>query len=150
VEVQLSLPEAGATVSGLVQVDGSVTASEPVFQVELFVGEARRDVVVFEPPVAEASFTLRWDATSRAPGPATIEVVACGGTPAEGSLIRGQGAVDVVVEASAAGARTGGTLSQPVGSKDEEWAPAWVGLTFGAAGLVGLAYALVRTSADRT
>lgn len=136
--------------SGVILVEGTVRAAEPVFQLELFVGDARRDFVAFDPPVSEASFSLRWDATSRAPGPATIRAVACGGIAAEGSLIRGQATVDVMVEASAAGARTGGTLSQqPVRSEGVEWAPTWVGLTFGIAGLGGLVYALRQSPLDR-
>jgi hypothetical protein len=149
VSVQITLPAGGDVVSGVVAVEGSVTASEPVFQVELFVGEARRDVAVFDPPVAEAPFSLQWDAGSYAPGPATVRVVACGGAPAEGSLIRGEGAVDVAVEATPAGAPAGGALSrQPVRSSGLDWAPVWVGLTFGMAALAGLVYALRQSPLD--
>ena len=142
VAVAIETPEAGATVSGVVTVEGSMTAPEPLFRVELFVGDARRDAMFLDPPATEARFSLRWDASSRAPGPATIRVVACGGSPDEGLLVRGEAAVDVMVESTAA-PRTGGTLGQePVRSKDLEWAPAWVGLTFGIAGLAGFVYAL--------
>ena len=147
----ITSPEPAATVSGMVKIEGTVESSAPVFRVELFVGDARKDASFPNPPSPAASFSLVWDASNRPPGGATIRVQACGGQPAQGSLVRGAAAVDVKVVASTAGPRAGGTL-QPAGDEDDvSRGPLWVGLVVGVAGLAGLVVASrpVRSRARR-
>ncbi len=99
--VVIASPEAGAEVAGRVEVTGSVESPTALFQVELFVGDSRKDFVVVDPPVTTTDFTLVWDASAVPAGPSTLRVVACGGSADVGRLIRGTATVDVQVGASA-------------------------------------------------
>ncbi len=112
-------PEAGAVVSGRVEVTGRVEAPTALFQVELFVGDARKDVSYFNPPVGAADFTLAWDATLFTGGPSTLRVVACGGSTDGDSLISGTARVDVQVEASPGPAPTKALLDAAKVEKPE-------------------------------
>jgi len=141
ITVEIIAPEAGTTVSGAVRVEGRVTSTEPVFRVELFVGDARKDVTTLGP---ESSFTLLWDSSNRPPGPAPLRVLACGGQPAQGSLVRGAATVEVTVAASEAGPETGGIVVPTDDRADGAGgSPLWVGLVVGVAGLLGLGFASV-------
>jgi len=102
--VVLDAPEPGVDVGGRVQVSGRAESPTALFQVELFVGDSRKDFVFVDPPALTADFTLTWDATAATGGPATLRVVACGGSAEVGRLIRGTAAVDVQVVAQAAAA----------------------------------------------
>jgi hypothetical protein len=104
--VTLAAPEAGAAVSGRVEVRGRVESPSALFQVELFVGDARKDVAYFSPPAEAADFTLVWDAGLARGGPSTLRVVACGGSADGGSLVSGTGTVEVQVEPSPGPAST--------------------------------------------
>ncbi len=99
-EVVIVTPEAGADVAGRVEVGGRVESPTALFQIELFVGDSRKDFVVVDPPVTETDFTLVWDASATAGGPTTLRVVACGGSADLGRLIRGSATVEVQVGAS--------------------------------------------------
>lgn len=101
--VEVAAPEAGADVAGRVEVTGRVESPTGLFQVELFVGDSRKDFMVVDPPATTTDFTLVWDASGARPGPATLLVVACGGSAELGRLVRGTATVDVQVGASAAG-----------------------------------------------
>ncbi|HEX7275878.1 MAG TPA: Ig-like domain-containing protein [Acidimicrobiales bacterium] len=98
--VVIASPEADADVAGRVEVTGRVESPTPLFQVELFVGDSRKDFVIVNPPVTTTDFTLVWDASAVAAGPATLLVVACGGTADLGRLVRGTATVDVQVGGS--------------------------------------------------
>ncbi len=102
--VELATPEAGAEVGGRVEVSGRAEAPTALFQVELFVGDSRKDFVVVDPPAIAADFTLTWDTTATRAGPSTLRVVACGGSADAGRLIRGTAVVDVQVVAPPAAA----------------------------------------------
>lgn len=95
--VVISSPEAGAEVSGRIEVSGSVESGTALFQVELFVGDSRKDFAFVDPPVTATDFTLAWDASAAAAGPATLRVVACAGSAEVGRLVRGSATVDVQV-----------------------------------------------------
>ena len=58
---------------------------------ELFVGDARRDVAYLDPPATTTDFTLRSDTAGGKSGPATARIVACGGSPDGLALIQGCG-----------------------------------------------------------
>ena len=60
-KVTIDSPTTDADVSGTVEVKGRVESATGVFQVELFVGDARRDVAYLDPPATTTDFTLRWD-----------------------------------------------------------------------------------------
>lgn len=96
--VVVDTPEAGAAVGGRVEVKGRAEGPTLLFQVELFVGDSRKDFVVLDPPVESTDFTLTWDAGTARAGPSTIHVVTCGGTTEFGRLIRGTASVEVQVE----------------------------------------------------
>ena len=100
--VEITAPEAGTDVGGRVEVRGRAEAPTALFQVELFVGDSRKDFVTIDPLATSADFTLAWDSTAAKAGPTTIRVVACGGSADAGRLIRGTAAVDVQVVAQAA------------------------------------------------
>jgi hypothetical protein len=100
--VEISAPEVGTDVSGRVEVQGHAEAPTALFQVELFVGDSRKDFVIVDPPAVAADFTLAWDSSAAKAGPATLRVVACGGSSDVGRLIRGTAAIDVQVAAQAA------------------------------------------------
>ncbi len=102
--VVLDGPESGIDVSGRVEVSGRAESPTALFQVELFVGDSRKDFVFVDPPALATDFTLTWDSTAAPAGPATLRVVACGGSAEVGRLIRGTAAVDVQVGAQAAAA----------------------------------------------
>lgn len=140
VTVAIAAPEAGATVSGVVAIEGTVESAADVFRVEVFVGDARKDVAFPNPPSKTAPFTLTWDSGNRPPGPATIRVQACGGQSAQGSLVRGVATVEVNVVASAGPPAAVALL--PAGDGDDvSGGPLWVGLLVGVSGLAGLAVA---------
>ena len=99
--VVIDAPEAGRDVSGRVEVRGRAESPTALFQVELFVGDSRKDFVIVDPPVVATDFTLVWDTSTATGGPATLRVVACGGSADVGRLIRGSASVDVQVAAPA-------------------------------------------------
>ncbi|MEA2826689.1 MAG: hypothetical protein QOG43_1128 [Actinomycetota bacterium] len=105
--VEITSPEAGTDVGGRVEVHGRAEAPTALFQVELFVGDSRKDFVTIDPLATTADFVLAWDSSAAKAGPATLRVVACGGSADAGRLIRGTAAVDVqVVVQAAAPSRT--------------------------------------------
>jgi hypothetical protein len=99
--VEIATPEPGAAVGGRVEVKGRVAGPTLLFQIELFVGDSRKDFVVLDPPVESADFDLVWDASAARGGPTTLHVVACGGTSEFGRLIRGTASVEVQVAGAA-------------------------------------------------
>jgi Bacterial Ig domain len=141
VAVVISAPEPGLTLSGEVRVEGTASSFAPVFRVELFVGDARKDVAFSDTGSTETGFTLVWDTGSHPPGPATLRVVACAGSPEQGSLARGESAVDVIVAAPAEGPGTGGVITPAAEEEDVSRRSLRVGLVVGVAGLVGLVLA---------
>ena len=100
--VTIDSPASDADVSGTVEVKGRVESSTELFQVELFVGDSRRDVAYVDPPATATDFTLRWDTTGGKSGPATARIVACGGSPDGLSLIQGTASVPVKVQSTPA------------------------------------------------
>ncbi|MEA2973026.1 MAG: hypothetical protein QOG82_1484 [Actinomycetota bacterium] len=98
--VEITAPEAGTEVEGRVEVRGTVEAPSALFQVELFVGDSRKDFAIIDPPATSADFLLTWDASAVQGGPATIVVVTCGGDVGP-ELIRGAAASSVEVRAGA-------------------------------------------------
>ncbi len=102
--VEITAPEGGTEVGGRVEVQGHAEAATALFQVELFVGDSRKDFVTVDPLATAVDFTLAWDSSAAKAGPATLRVVACGGSADAGRLIRGTAAVDVQVVAQAAAA----------------------------------------------
>jgi len=142
-DVVVAEPQAGAALSGRIEVRGRVEAPTALFQVELFVGDSRKDVAVFNPPAPAADFTLAWDA-SRAPGgPSTIRVVACGGSAEGDSLISGTGTVEVQVEASSTPAPTRVLLEAAEPAKGEARSVV-AGAFIAVPAAVGLLYAVGR------
>ena len=139
-QVSLAEPAPGAAVSGRVTVRGSASSPVDVARVELFVGDARRDFAVFDPPTRSGTFVLGWDSAGAPPGPATLRVVACGGGQGTVPLSRGIGSVAVDVRASSP--RPVPAPLTPVTSEDPDApgdrGPLWVGLAVGVAGLAGL------------
>lgn len=142
VDVLVDSPAEGAEVSGGVEVAGVAAGPEPVFQVELFVGEARKDIATFDPPVAEAAFTLAWDATAAPAGPATLVVVACAGDPATGSLVEGRQEVAVEVVPGADPLPTWRLV--PTAGDDSEGAPVLAGAVMAVPAVAALLYAAGR------
>lgn len=141
--VSLTEPAAGSPVSGRVTVRGSVSSPVDVARVELFVGDARKDFAVFDPPTRSGTFVLTWDATGAPAGPVTLRVVACGGGRGPAPLARAVGSVAVDVRSAGPVSVpapltpvTRGTSSSPPGR-----GPLWVGAVVGLSGLVGLVVA---------
>jgi hypothetical protein len=99
-KVTISSPARDADVSGTVEVKGRAESSSRLFQVELFVGDARRDVAYLDPPADATDFTLRFDTAATKPGPATIRIVACGGTAEGFALVQGTASVPVKVQST--------------------------------------------------
>lgn len=103
-QVTIDSPAGDADVSGTVEVKGRVESSTELFQVELFVGDSRRDVIFVDPPTSAIDFTLRWDTAGTKAGPTTARIVACGGSPDGLSLIQGTASVPVKVQSTPAAA----------------------------------------------
>ncbi len=102
--VTIDSPASDADVSGRVEVKGRVESPTELFQVELFVGDSRRDVIYLDPPATAGDFTLTWDTAGGSSGPVTARIVACGGSPDGLSLIQGSASVPVKVQSVPAGA----------------------------------------------
>ncbi len=141
--VILTEPAAGSPVSGRVRVRGSASSPVDVARVELFVGDARKDFAVFDPPTRSGTFVLTWDTAGAPAGPTTLRVVACGGGRGQTPLARAVGSVAVDVRNSGPAPVpapltpvTRGTRSSPPGR-----GPLWVGAVVGISGLVGLVVA---------
>ncbi len=124
--VELVTPEAGVEVGGRVEVSGRAEAPTALFQVELFVGDSRKDFAVVDPPATAADFTLVWDTTATKAGPATLRIVACGGSADAGRLIRGTAAVDVQVVAPPAAAAPRVLVDVPDEDQDDRPSPSLV------------------------
>lgn len=142
VTLNVTSPSSGAPVGGRVEVTGRFDGPGPVFQVELFVGDSRKDAIDVTPPSPSGSFTLAWDTAGATGGPVRLGVVACGGDPAAGSLVRGSAAVDVDVQASEAASPPPAALVAVEAGTDGPGSKPWVVLAMGGPGLVGLGYAL--------
>ena len=144
-QVTIVEPAPGSPVSGRVTVRGSAVSPVDVARVELFLGDARKDFAVFNPPVRDGTFTLAWESGGVPPGPVTLRVVACGGGRGTVPLARARGEVVVNVEASppppAPAPLTPVSAGDPV-TRDR--GPLWVGAAVGLSGLVGLAVATGR------
>lgn len=149
VEVTISSPAAGAPVSDRAHVTGRVRSPSTVFQVELFVGDSRRDRLLVDPPSDSVDFDLSWE-TSQPPTaePATrvIRVVACGGNPGEGQLTRGTARVEVKVLAPTG---TEVAVVRPtLGNAAQRRRPMpvrrWVGVVMFVPALAAMAYGLGR------
>ena len=138
VRVTLTEPSAGAAVSRPVTVRGSVSSPVEVARVELFVGDARKDFAVFEPPAREGTFLLTWDSGTPATRLATLRVVACGGGQGPVPLVRGAASVAVAVQPDPT--RPGPIRLRPVAADSDrsDRGPLWVGAAFAGAGLGGL------------
>lgn len=108
--VTIDAPKPNERMSGLVQVRGTASSTEPLSRVELMVGEGIVDSLEFSPR-SNVTFGLQWQASQAAPGPTRLEVVLCGPSA--------RGASTVTV-----------TLQRP--------RPLWVGLVVGLSGAVGL------------
>ena len=100
--VTIASPAGDADVSGTVEVTGRAESVVPLFQVELFVGDSRRDIAYLDPPAEATDFTLRWDTAATKSGPATVRIVACGGSIEGLSLVQGTASVAVNVQSSPA------------------------------------------------
>ena len=139
--VTIDSPAADADVSGTVEVKGRVESSNGVFQVELFVGDARRDVAYLDPPATTTDFTLRWDTAGGKSGPAIARIVACGGSPDGISLIQGSASVPVKVQAAPAPA--GNKALVVTGSKGFDPPPSSLvmGIVIAVPAVAGLLYA---------
>ena len=142
--VNITDPAAGATVRGQVTVRGRASAPGGVSRVDVFVGEALKDVQAFDPPQTTVQFELRFDAAAVPAGRATVSVVACGGTAA--SAVRGIASVDVQVDSAAATAQQQpaqlSVVDRAPDRPDRGTGPLWVGLVFGVAGLAGVGAAM--------
>lgn len=136
-------PAAGAVVSGRVTVRGSAASPVDVARVELFVGDARKDFAVFDPPARNGTFVLAWESGAAPPGPATLRVVACGG--GQGTVPLARGAAAVAVEVPPSSPQPPPAPLTPVTAGDpavtRAGGPLWVGAAVGLSGLVGLAVA---------
>ncbi|MEA2717359.1 MAG: hypothetical protein QOI99_1676 [Actinomycetota bacterium] len=141
--VVVASPEAGATVSGRVEVMGHVEAPTALFQVELFVGDSRKDVAVFNPPTTAGDFVLGWDAGRAPGGTSNLRVVACGGSADGDSLISGTSTVEVQVEPSAAPAPTRALLD-PATTARRDRGSRVAGAVIVVPGVASLLYALGR------
>lgn len=95
--VDVDSPRPGTEVRGVVVVRGKVSALLTVSRVELLVGRSMVDSHSF-PVTSSTDFSLTWDASKAAPGPATLKVVACG-QGVGGVLVEGSTTVNVVVAA---------------------------------------------------
>ena len=135
-------PAPGSPVSGRVMVRGSAVSPVGVARVELFVGDARKDFAVFNPPVRDGTFMLAWESGGAPVGQATLRVVACGGGQGTVPVARGRGEVVVDVQPSSSPAAPA-PLTQVTGDDpaDRDRGPLWVGAAVGLSGLVGLAVA---------
>jgi len=141
--VVIDSPEAGTEVAGRVEVKGQAEGPATLFQVELFVGESRKDFLVLDPPVAATDFTLVWDAAAARPGSSTIHVVTCGGTTEFGRLIRGSASIDVQVPAPSAPPPTRALVA--VESDDDRPGPSLVaGAVIAVPAVACLVYAMGR------
>lgn len=142
VVVNVTSPSAGTQLEGRVEVKGRFSGPAPVFQVELFVGDSRKDALDIEPPATSGSFTLAWDTTGMSGGPSTLGVVVCGGDPAAGSLARGTAAVKVEVTATPPPPGAPEVLMPANVERTGPRSTRWVALAMGGPGLLGLGYAL--------
>ncbi|HUR23980.1 MAG TPA: Ig-like domain-containing protein [Acidimicrobiales bacterium] len=151
--VDVDSPRPGSQVQGVVVARGKVSAPRTVSRVELLIGRSLVDSRTF-PATSSTEFSLTWDASRAAAGPATLKVVACG-QGVGGLLVEGSTTVNVEVSAtlpSTTGAepapsRTIGVPGRLLPAADEVSDPRprrlWVGLVVGLFGLAGLVFAQV-------
>lgn len=150
--VVITEPSAGATFAGQVTVRGRASAAAGLTKVELFVGEALKDVSTLDPARTEVEFFLRFDVAGVGTNTPAVTVVACGGSA--GATVRGVASIEVKVDRAAV-TTTPPPAAVPV-ERDGDRAgtrtgPAWVGAAFGVAGLAGLLAATgLRRSRDAT
>ena len=141
-KVTIASPAADADVSGTVEVKGRAESSSPLFQVELFVGDSRRDVAYLDPPAEATDFTLRWDAAAAKAGPATVRVVACGGSVEGQSLVQGTASLAVEVQSSPPAAENKALVStKSAGTKAPSPSLA-MGIVIAVPAVAGLLYAV--------
>ncbi|MDQ4133999.1 MAG: Ig-like domain-containing protein [Actinomycetota bacterium] len=127
--VDVDSPRPGERVSGVVTVQGTVSAARTVSRVELRVGSSVVDSQSF-PARSAAGFALRWDVRDVSPGPTTARIVACG--PGVGDEVV-HGSVALAVEVAGSGASSREPAERPSG-------PLWVGAVVALSGLAGLAF----------
>ena len=109
--VDVVSPRPGEQVRGVVAVSGRVSAPLAVSRVELQVGRSVVDSQSFQ-DAPSADFSLRWDATRAAAGPASLRVVACG-QGIGGVLVQGSSTVAVEVVAVPAPTQANPSTSFP-------------------------------------
>lgn len=142
--VSIATPEAGAAVGGpRVEVTGRAEGPTSIFQVELFVGDSRKDFIVLDPPAEAADFILVWDASNARGGPSALHVVACGGTTEFGRLVRGSASVEVQVEAPAEPGATR-TLVESEDDTPRQRPSLVAGAVIAVPAIAGLVYAMGR------
>ena len=139
----IEAPEAGTEVAGRVEVTGQAEGPTNLFQIELFVGDSRKDFLVLDPPVSATAFTLSWDATAARAGPAALHVVTCGGTTEFGRLIRGSATVDVQVVAPSA-PPPAGVLVEAESDPDRPGPSLVAGAVIAVPAIAGLVFAMGR------
>ena len=141
--VVIAAPEVGAEVGGRVEVTGQAEGPTNLFQVELFVGDSRKDFILLDPPVSATDFTFTWDATAARAGPSSLHVVACGGTTEFGRLIRGSATVDVQVAAPTV-LPPAGVLVEAESDPDRPGPSIVAGVVIAVPAIAGLVYAMGR------
>jgi hypothetical protein len=139
--VTIASPAGDADVSGTVEVKGRAESSSPLFQVELFVGDSRRDVAYLDPPAEAVDFTLRWDTGSTRSGPATVRVVACGGTAEGLSLVQGTASVAVKVQSSTPAAENKALVATKSAGTEAPSSSLVIGIVIAVPAVAGLLYA---------
>lgn len=150
--VDVDSPRPGTQVRGVVFVRGKISALLTVSRVELLVGRSMVDSRTF-PATSSTDFSLTWDATRAAPGPATLKVVACG-QGVGGVLVEGSTTVNVEVAAPQLSTSLGASTTAPIdvpgrllpaAAEDRDPRPRrlWVGLVVGVFGVAGLVFAQV-------
>jgi Bacterial Ig domain len=140
-QVTIDSPASDTDVSGTVEVKGRVESSTELFQVELFVGDSRRDVIYVDPPSSALDFTLRWDTTGTKAGPTTARIVACGGSPDGLSLIQGTASVPVKVQSSPAESENKALVATESADIDAPSPSLVMGLVIAVPAVAGLFYA---------
>jgi hypothetical protein len=123
-----------------VTVRGRASAAVELTKVELFVGEALKDFQTFEPGRTNLEFALRYDVAAVQASPATMSVVACGGTAS--ARARGIASIDVQVDRGSVASTTPAQLTRTGRVEEDrpgtETGPPWLGMAFGLAGLAGV------------
>jgi hypothetical protein len=140
-KVTIDSPADDADVSGIVEVKGRVESSTELFQVELFVGDSRRDVAYVDPPAANTDFTLRWDTAGGKSGPATARIVACGGSPDGLALVEGTASVQVKVQSSPAAAQNKALVATKSAGTESPSPSLVMGIVIAVPAVAGLLYA---------